>query len=262
METSFTLNLMYKGKSMKTILLTNDDGVNAPGIRILKKELDKKYRCIIIAPSEEKSGTSHGLTLRNPVKIKKLEKDVYSLTGFPADCIYAGINGIIDKKPDFILSGINKGANLGIDVYYSGTAAGARQGLIEGVPSIALSLVCKKGDKKLYFENVAKKTLELLDKILKKDMRNVFFNINFPNIEKFNGLKATKLGMRRYEGKVVSKKDPRGNDYCWLWGDYVSFDEIEGSDCAAVAEGFISLTPILLDTTDYNFIKEVESWDL
>lgn len=247
---------------MKTILLTNDDGVNAPGIRILKKELDKKYRCIIIAPSEEKSGTSHGLTLRSPVKIKKLEEDVYSLSGFPADCVYAGMNGAIGKKPDFIISGINKGANLGIDVYYSGTAAGARQGLIEGVPSCALSLVYKKDDKKLYFENVAKKTLEFLDKIFEKEMKNVFLNINFPNIKKFNGVKTTKLGMRRYEGRVESKKDPRGNDYCWLWGDYVNFDKIEGSDCVAIEEGFVSVTPIFLDTTDYNFMKEVESWDL
>lgn len=246
----------------KIILLTNDDGVDAEGILTLKKVLDKEYKCVVFAPDSEKSGTSHSLTLDKPLRIKEIDKDIFSVSGFTADCVYAGLREV---KPDLVVSGVNKGANLGIDVFYSGTVAGARQASIDGVLSISVSLVIDGNKETFYYEDSAIFTNSIIKKIFEKGYHSKrFININYPNVskDKIKGVKVTSLGERKYIGDIQWGKDPRGKKYCWLWGDYASFEEIEGTDCVAAANNFISVSPLLLDVTDYNMIEEVKSWGL
>jgi 5'-nucleotidase len=247
----------------KLILLTNDDGVLSDGVYSLKKALTDLGRVVVVSPSEERSGASHALTMKTPVRIKEIEKDIYSLTGFPSDCIYAAIHGILRRKPDLVVSGINRGANMGIDVYYSGTLAGVRQAAIEGVKGFAISINIDKNPDKIHWETAAdfsfKVAAEMLDKGYKK---GGFLNINCPNVEKgeIKGVRITKMGDRRYVTEVKRGEDPRGEGYYWLWGDYTAFGSIEDSDCDAVNDGFISVSPMMLDVTDYTMINELKGW--
>ncbi|MCX6112032.1 MAG: 5'/3'-nucleotidase SurE [Proteobacteria bacterium] len=252
--------------SSRLILLTNDDGVNTEGIRILKKALDPIGIVVIVAPSSEQSGTGHSLTMHAPVRVKELEKNIYSVTGYPSDCVYAAVHGLLPRKPDIIISGINKGANMGLDVYYSGTVAGARQGIIDGITQgFSLSLVVDKKDKEYFWDDTAAFARQMTTKILEKGYKGKgFLNINYPNLpkEKINGVRITKIGDKHYAKEVRWGKDPRGDAYCWLWGDYCSFEQIEGSDCVAVNDGYISVSPMLLDMTDYSMIEELKTWEI
>jgi 5'-nucleotidase len=249
--------------SEKLILITNDDGILSEGVAVLKKALAPLGRVVIVSPSEERSGASHALTIRTPVRIKEVDKDVYSLTGFPADCIYAAIHGLLKKKPDLVVSGINRGANMGVDVYYSGTLAGARQAAIDSIKGFAISVDINKNVAKIKWETAAKFAYKVAEEMLEKDYKKGgFLNINCPNVdqEHIKGVKITKMGDRRYVTEVKWGKDPRGEDYCWLWGEYSAFGPIEGSDCDAVHEGFISVSPMMLDVTDYSMINELKTW--
>ena len=252
--------------SSKLILITNDDGVNSEGIRVLKKALASMGTVVIVAPNTEKSGCGHALTMHSPVRVKEIEKDIYSVTGFPSDCVYVAVHGLLPRKPDIIISGINKGANMGVDVYYSGTVAGVRQGIIDGIPSgFSISLVMEKKDKELLWEDAASFAVEMVKRLSEKGYTGKgFININYPNIPKseIKGVRITKMGDRRYLQEVKWGKDPRGENYCWLWGEYSCFNHIDDSDCVAIHEGFISLTPILLDVTDYSVIEDMKSWKL
>jgi len=247
------------------ILLTNDDGFNSDGIKAMRSALSGLGRVVVVAPELEQSGTSHSLTIHSPVRIREVRKDIHSVTGFPSDCVYAGVHGLLPRKPDLIVSGINRGANMGVDVYYSGTVAGARQGIIEGVKSIATSLVADKKSRKLHWKDAAEFTKKVAAKMLKDGYSGAgFVNINYPNVPKsdIKGVKITKMGDRRYVTEVKWGKDLHGNDYCWLWGEYESFHKIESSDCVAVDDNYISITPMLIDTTDHDSIDELRGWNL
>jgi len=247
----------------KTILITNDDGILSEGVFVLKKVLEPLGRVVIVSPSDEKSGASHALTIRTPVRIKEIEKDIYSLTGFPADCVYAAVHGLLKEKPDLVISGINKGANMGVDVYYSGTVAGVRQAAIEGVKGFSISVDIGKNVKKINWQTAADFSYTVAKEMLEKGYKvGGFLNINCPNVDKehINGVRITRMGDRRYVTEVQWGKDPRGDDYCWLWGDYTAFGSIKDSDCDAVHEGFISVCPMMLDATDYNMINELKGW--
>ncbi len=247
----------------KLILLTNDDGIVSEGVFALKKALTDLGRVVIVSPSDERSGASHALTMKNPVRIKELEKDVYSLTGFPSDCIYAAVHGILKRKPDLVVSGINRGANMGIDVYYSGTLAGVRQAAIEGINGFAMSIDIGKNPKKIYWETAADFAFKVASEMLEKGYKkNGFLNINCPNVveDGVKGVKITRMGDRRYVTEVKWGEDPRGEGYCWLWGEYTEFGSMENSDCDAVSEGFVSVCPMMLDVTDYTMINELKSW--
>ena len=250
----------------RLILLTNDDGVSSDGLFALKKSLEPLGTVVIVAPSSEQSGTGHSLTMHTPVRVKELEKNVYSVSGFPSDCVYAAVHGLLPKKPDVIISGINRGANMGIDVYYSGTVAGVRQGIIDGIShGFSISLVVEKKDKEYFWDDAADFARLMTTKLLEKGYKkNGFLNINYPNIpkEKIKGVMITKMGDKHYLKEVRWGKDPRGDAYCWLWGEYSNFEQIEGSDCVAVHDGYISISPMILDVTDYSMIEELKTWDL
>jgi 5'-nucleotidase len=249
--------------SKNLILITNDDGYNADGIIYLKKALDDLGETFVVAPHYEKSGTSHALTLNDAVRIRSFGDNVYSVTGFPADCVYAGINGILKRKPDLIVSGINKGANIGLDMYYSGTVAGVRQGIIDGVAKgFSVSLAAEKNGKDFFWEDAAAFSKKLAEKLLNSDYKGAgFLNLNYPNIssEKIKGVKVTRMGSLHYVQEVQKRLDPRGGEYFWLWGGYSDSKQDEDTDINAIKEGYISITPSLLDITDYNGINAAKN---
>jgi 5'-nucleotidase len=244
------------------ILLTNDDGVTALGIILLKEYLEDVADFTVVAPEKEMSTTGHSLTLHKPLRLRKIDDHIYACNGGPADCVVLGTRHLLDEPPALILSGINNGANLGHDIFYSGTVAGARQGVIQGIPSVAISLNNPDhlipGDDGLHFETAARVIRDLFDRLVAvKFPHQVFLNINVPNVpyDELQGIKVTRQGIRIYENTIDHRVDARGKDYFWVAGGYVGHAPLVDSDCDAVALNCVSICPHDLDTTCR---KEVE----
>lgn len=229
------------------LLLSNDDGVNAPGIRELYKELSSDFTTTMIAPLEERSTTGHSLSLDKPLRLERLEDNIYGCSGFPADCVLVGIGHLLkDARPDVVISGINRGANLGQDLYYSGTIAAAREAAFHNVPSLAVSLVLESIALPHHYKTAAtfiKWCLEL--ELHRYCPPMTLININVPNRElsEIKGCKLTEIGFRSYSEEVHARLDARGREYFWIAGIYEGFNENPASDCHAVNEGYISITP-------------------
>jgi len=241
------------------ILISNDDGINSSGLNALSQALKPLGQVIIIAPDREQSASSHALSLHRPLRIDKLSENVYSVDGTPTDCINLAINGFLkNKKPDLIVSGINKGENLGDDITYSGTVSAAIEGTLLGIPSIAIS---QEGRCDFDFEAANYYIYDLAKYVLFNPIpRNTLLNINIPNLplNKIKGIKIATQGKRIYEEPIVEKTDPRGKKYYWIGGNELDSVIIENSDIEAVKSGYVSITPIKLDLTDYNFIEKLE----
>jgi 5'-nucleotidase len=237
------------------ILLTNDDGITSEGIPILYDVLKNFGETIIVAPTNNQSTKSHSISLNVPLRVQELNKNKFSLLGLPADCVNWAINSKIGKEPfDLVVSGIYNGANIGDDINYSGTVAAAREGFLHGVNSIAISIANKKNPK---YEECAKSFEHILKKILKKKLKSFLFNINYPNIDfkETKGIRVTKQGSRAYGQKIISKKDPRGNQYFWIGGSDLTYKAEEGTDIHAIRNKFISVTPLIVDYTKYSYMK-------
>ena len=237
------------------ILLTNDDGIDAKGLIALYDVLKDFGNTTIVAPQFNQSTKSHSISLNTPLRTKKIEKNKFALLGLPADCVNFAINSKIGKEPfDLVVSGINDGANLGDDINYSGTVAAAREGFLHGINSIAISIANKKNPKYIDCSIAFKK---ILKKILSLKMKSFFYNINYPNIriDQIKGIKMTKQGARAYGQKIIPKKDPRGNEYFWIGGSDLTYKAKSGSDIYAIKNGFISITPLITDYTDYEGLK-------
>lgn len=248
------------------ILLSNDDGVHAPGLMAMYLELKKLGEVFVVAPLKEQSIKGHSLTIHKPLRLALVrESCFYSVSGSPADCIYLGINEVLEGiKPDWVVSGINRGANLGQDVYYSGTVSAAREATIFGVSSLAVSLMMdvnlKKtiSDSDLNYKAAAKIASQVL--VAFKDIQipqYTLLNLNIPNLKytQIKGLKITSQGFRFYGDSVLKRKDHRGKDYYWIGGHYKGFQKNENTDCYAVSKGYASLSPLRLDSTDYSFLN-------
>jgi 5'-nucleotidase len=240
------------------ILLSNDDGFSSPGIRILFEELKKKgHEVILVAPASDRSTVGHSLTLHKPLRIKENGPGDYQVSGSPADCIYVATRQILDEKPDLVISGINNGANLGNDIFYSGTVAAAREGLLYGIPSMAISLArgIPGGGSSHGWDAAEKFVKKSLQGLIEANIWSVghLINVNIPEVapDEIKGIKLTVQGKRNYSNSVQERTDPRGKKYYWVGGNYVGFDNIEFSDCVAVNDGFVSVTPLKIDTTDY-----------
>ena len=237
------------------ILLTNDDGIYSEGIDELYKILLEFGETVIVAPSHNQSTTSHSMSLSAPLRVKKIDNNKYSVLGLPADCVNYAINSKIGKKKfDLVVSGINNGANMGDDINYSGTVGAAREGFLHGVNSIALSIVNKKNPK---YSECTLTFKSILSRILKKKIKSFFFNINYPNLptNDIKGIRFTKQGSRAYGQKIISKRDPRGNEYFWIGGKDLSYKAKKGTDVDAVRHGYISITPLIVDYTKYSDLK-------
>lgn len=253
------------------ILISNDDGVHAAGIHALAKEFSKDHDVTIVAPERERSTTGHSLTLHKPLRLYRVAPRTYSVSGGPADCIYLGLSEVLKgKKPDLVLSGINRGANLGQDVFYSGTCSAAREAANLGIPSVAVSLSLDfhaKG-KKEHFDSAARalrwvleETLPVFanEKVKKQNLksalkfwpRGMMLNVNVPNLPygKLKGIGVATQGYRIYGSNILKREDSRGRDYYWIGGTYQGYRDISESDCWYVDRGFVSVTPLELDTT-------------
>jgi 5'-nucleotidase len=247
------------------ILLSNDDGVHAPGLRILYEELSKIASVKVIAPLEEMSTTGHSLSLTKPLRLIPMQKDFYGVSGSPADCVYVGIKEVLKNKPDLVVSGINRGANLGQDVYYSGTVSAAREGCMMGIPSFAVSLdvdfKSRKPESKLHYDSAAKIAVKIIEEYYKKGFpKHTLININVPDLpkNKIKGIKPARQGFRHYGSSVLKRVDHRGKDYFWVGGQYSGYAAGDDTDCAVVDKGFVAITPLKLDVTDMAFLEEIK----
>lgn len=246
------------------ILLSNDDGVHAPGLRAMYQELKKLGQVWVVAPLEEKSTTGHSLTIHKPLRLIQMNDHFFGVNGSPADCVYVGIREVMGKMPDLVVSGINRGANLGQDVYYSGTVSAAREACILGIPSMAVSLSVDFSnpppENKIHYATAAKWAHNLLKKgALKNLPKHTLLNLNVPDtaFDKVKGLQIVRQGFRFYSGNVLKRKDHRGKDYFWVGGQYKGFKNEAETDCFAVEHGYASLTPLKLDCTDQVYLREL-----
>jgi 5'-nucleotidase len=240
------------------VLLANDDGVHASGIRSLYKELSPTFETFVIAPLEERSTTGHSLSLDKPLRLEKLEHNIYGCSGFPGDCVLMGLGYVLkDQRPDVVVSGINRGANLGQDLYYSGTIAAAREAVFHKVPAIGVSLVLDSLLDEHHYDSAAtfiKWCLEL--ELHKKCPALTLVNINVPNIplNQIKGCKLTEIGFRQYSEEIHARMDARGREYFWIAGIHQGYNENLKSDSQAVSDGYIAITPhALIDGCDKNY---------
>lgn len=238
------------------ILISNDDGINSEGLHVLADSLRALGKVLVVAPDREQSAASHALSLHHPLRIEGVSENIYSVDGTPTDCINVAVNGLFkDNKPSIIVSGINKGENLGDDITYSGTVSAAMEGTLLGIPSMAVSLTSKKD----FFFDTASYYARLVAKyvILNRLPVGTLLNVNVPNLpeDKIKGIRVTKQGKRVYGEPIVEKIDPRGRKYYWIGGNELRFLNIEDSDLVAVSQGYVSVTPIKLDLTDYDFLE-------
>jgi len=235
------------------ILISNDDGIRSEGIRSLYDALKPLGKVTVIAPDRERSAVGHSLTLDTPLRLEHIKEDWFSVSGTPADCINMGLNHILKKeKPDIIVSGINKGGNLGNDVTYSGTVSAAMEGTLFGIPSIAVSLVSEED---FVFEGAAEFTKKLTKYVYENGLPDdTLLNVNIPNkpLGEIKGIRITKQGKRIYNDTIVEKTDPRNRNYYWIGGNHIRWIIEEGTDYDAVQNDEISITPLHLDMTNYN----------
>ncbi len=242
------------------ILLTNDDGIFSDGLRFLWKYLEKRYKLYVVVPETEKSATSHSINLSNPIRVKKIKFNksfCYLVSGTPVDCVKIGIKELIKEKIDMVVSGINSGPNLGMDILYSGTVSAASEGAILGIPSISVSIADYKN---FNFKTGAELTFKIIEKIKSiKFPKDTILNINIPNrkMNEIKGIKITYQSESRFNEEYEKRVDPRGNIYFWLKGSFNEIKEEEGSDVNAVKNNYVSITPIKLNLTNFNFLKNL-----
>jgi len=247
-----------------TILVTNDDGIQAPALTALREVLADLGRVIIVAPDRDQSTTSHALTLWKPFRIEKPEPDVYAVEGTPTDCVVVATQGLLEEPPTIVVSGINHGPNMGDDVFYSGTVAAAIEGALQGLPAIAISMSVAR-DERPDFSVAARFTRRVVDEVIARGIpAKTALNVNVPNLRSgtYKGVKITKLGTRIYQDRLIEKTDPRGRSYYWIGGDEPIWKEEEGTDFHAVSNGYASVTPLKLDLTDYREMVEMKRWEL
>lgn len=246
------------------ILVTNDDGIQSEGLRALATALREVGDVTIVAPDREQSASSHSLTLHRPLRINKIEPGSYSVEGTPTDCVYVATRSLMkgDGRPALVCSGINKGSNLGDDIHYSGTVSAAFEGTVLGIPSMAVSMV---GRGPYQFKTAADFAATLARRMLEEKLPgDTLLNVNVPNVEpgKITGVAITRMGKRHYGDAVVENVDPRGRKYYWIGGAELEAEDIQGSDCNAVLETKISVTPLHLDLTNYAAIDRLSGWKL
>lgn len=246
------------------ILLCNDDGVHAPGIDALYRELKKLGDVCVVAPLEEKSTTGHSLTLHKPLRLLKMRENFFGVSGSPADCVYLGIRQVLKSKPDWVVSGVNRGANLGQDVYYSGTVSAAREACMMGIRALAVSLAVdfkkRLPEAKLHYSSAARWAVEILKQSNGVEIpEHTLLNLNVPDraLRDIKGLQLVSQGFRHYSGTVLKRRDHRGKDYFWVGGQYRGYRPQDGTDCEVVDKGYVALTPVKLDTTDHQVLA---SW--
>ncbi len=238
------------------ILLTNDDGFYSQGMEALAHHLEKEGHVYIVAPDQERSATSLALNLHRPLRVKNIRANVYAVDGTPADCVYLAVQKILPRKPDFLISGINSGPNLGQqDISYSGTVAGALQGTFLQIPSMAVS-VLHDDNGEFHYDHAAKICLSLMNKTLKNSLpEGTTLNINIPP-PPIKGIKFVKLGQKRYNPEISERQDPRNRIYYWIGTGNPKAIGDGDSDVMVIKEGYVTITPLHKDLTDYRILED------
>jgi 5'-nucleotidase len=245
------------------VLLSNDDGFDAPGLNLLRECASEIFEEVwTVAPDAQQSGMGQSITLHDPIRLHKRGPTSYCVTGSPVDSVLIALEHLMrDNLPDLVISGVNRGPNLGLDVYYSGTVAAAREARIHGVSALALSLV---GQKDYPFSEYRKAVSDVIRWALdQKDEAPTLLNVNIPVVPDaaLKGIALTRLGERHYQNDIIERQDPRGSTYLWIGGNMPEMRRIDGTDCQAVLDGFISVTPLRLDTTDEEYLKTLRARD-
>ena len=251
---------------MKKILITNDDGIAAPGIKALTEVMHELGDIYIIAPDSAQSGMGHAITINSTLELKHIPgflgtQNAYSCSGTPVDCVKMGVHEVMKTRPDLCVSGVNHGSNSSINVIYSGTMSAAVEGGIEGIPSIGFSLCDYSWDAN--FENIKpfikKIALEVLEKGLPE---GVILNVNFPKTDKIKGIKICRQAKAAWEEEFDKRTNPMRKEYYWLTGKFVNHDNGEDTDEWALANDYISIVPVHFDLTAYHAIQQLNSWNL
>ena len=248
------------------ILVSNDDGFFSDGIKALAKRLRELGDVWVVAPDREQSASGHSLTLHRPLRAKPTKKreNEFFVDGTPTDCVNLAVNKLMPRRPDIVVSGINRGANLGDDVTYSGTVAAALEAVLLGIPAIAVSAIPTATDDYMY-EAAADFAAYLTQKVLEHGLAaGTLLNVNVPSETKVGDHRCviTRMGKRVYSDVVEEKLDPRGRTYYWIGGPRVGSQVDPGTDCEAAAHGQISVSPVQLDMTNYNFLSKLATWKL
>jgi len=242
------------------ILLSNDDGYLAPGLKALADEISTMSEITVVAPDRNRSGASNSLTLQRPLRAEMTPMGFYKVDGTPTDCVHLALTGLLSEEPDMVVSGINSGANLGDDVIYSGTVAAATEGRFLGLPALAVSLASRN---ELHFDTAAYATGEIIRKLLKKPLpEDTILNINVPDLPwaEIKGFRATRLGFRHRAEPVVQQRDPYNQKIYWVGPAGEAQDAGEGTDFYAVKHGYVSVTPLQIDLTRHDGVQPLQYW--
>jgi 5'-nucleotidase len=250
------------------ILVTNDDGVTAPGLLALAKEMSAIGKISILAPDRNWSASGHAKTMDRPMRVKPVEVldgvTAYATDGAPSDCVALAILGVLPEKVDLVVSGINPNANLGHDVTYSGTVTAAMEAAIWGLPGFAVSIDGPgRAAVQVDFAPAARAARRIVSQVMRRGLPpNIILNINVPHLpeERIKGYMVTRQGLRVYQDKLVTRQDPRGQPYYWIGGEEPTGVPDEGTDFGALSQGFVSITPLHLDMTAYATIKTLSEW--
>jgi 5'-nucleotidase len=243
------------------ILVTNDDGIHAPGIITLAEALGELGTVTVVAPDRERSAVGHALTLHHPLRAVEMPPNRYAVDGTPTDCVNLGIHALLTRRPDIVVSGINRGSNLGDDITYSGTVSAAMEATLMGIPAFAVSLATEGAGE--HYAAAAAIAVRLAREISRKGLPpDTFINVNVPDrpLAELLPPLVTTQGKRRYDGLIVDKIDPRGRKYYWIGTAAPAFHDLQGSDFHAVSRGHVSLTPLHLDLTNHDSLETLRNW--
>lgn len=255
------LRQLFLFETMIKILVTNDDGIASRGLSALAEALKKLGNVTVVAPERERGAVGHAVTLHKPLRINRVAKDRYSVNGTPSDCVLLAVMKVLAEKPALIVSGINRGVNLGDDVTYSGTVSAALEGTLLGIPSIAVS---QEGAYIFKFATAAYYAVQIARMVLRYGLpEETLLNVNVPDRHRASvaGVKVTSLSRRRFVNPVIEKVDPRGRKYYWIAGTRVSWERRDDSDHETIRQGMVSITPLHMDLTHYAALETIREWE-
>jgi 5'-nucleotidase len=245
------------------LLCTNDDGIHARGLELLAEAATPLGEVHVVAPDREQSASSHSLTMHRPLRVTRVEDRQYTVDGTPTDCVLIAVNELLDVRPHFVLSGVNHGPNMGEDVLYSGTVAAAMEATILGIPAVAVSFTSRSVER---LDSYGPLLTGVIGSLVERPdfPPETFFNINLPDstADEVEGIRITTLGRRVYSDSLTRNTDPRGGEYLWIGGGKSHWRGREDSDFRAIAAGYVSITPMHLDLTNFQLIEEVRAWPL
>ncbi len=248
--------------SRPLILVTNDDGIASPALEVLATSLAELGEVWVFAPDREQSAVGHGVSLHRPLRAKQVRDRWYMIDGTPADCVLLAVRALLPRPPNAVASGINTGPNLGDDVTYSGTVAGAYEGMLLGFPSIAIS---NGGYEPTDYKTAGRCALQILREVLQRGVPpDTVLNVNVPDMpyDELMGIRITRQGLREFDDEIVTRKDPRGNDYYWIGGLHVDSVGQPGTDMEAIKQGYVSVTPLHRNLTNAEAFVAMQGWDL